>query len=87
MVRVSCSRSVGRWPSTRPDEVRLLGAFLMVDSYGEFDPRTGGDPLPSPSEVGQFLYSEDGATWTVTRPMVNDDSFILFNDDDEMVTP
>jgi hypothetical protein len=63
------------------------GSFLMVDSYGEFDPRTGGDPLPSPSEVGQFLYSEDGSTWTVTRPMVNDDSFILFNDDDEMVTP
>lgn len=63
------------------------GSYLFKDSYGEYDPRTGGDPLPAPTEVGQILYSEDGSTWTVTRPLVNDDGFILFNDDDEMITP
>jgi hypothetical protein len=41
--------------------------------------------LPPATDEGQLLYSHNGTTFEITRPIVNDDGFILTNDDGDMV--
>jgi len=41
--------------------------------------------LPTPTEVGQFLYSWDGADFYVTKPVIADDGFTVTDVDGHMV--
>lgn len=52
--------------------------WTLVDSGG-------GGGLPTPTEVGQFLYSYDGATFEICKPVVTDDGFIVTDQDGHQV--
>lgn len=62
----------------------VSGAFRLVDASGVYDPRSGG-ALPSATEVGQFLYSYNGSTFEVVKPLVSDCGFTITDDDGHMV--
>lgn len=41
--------------------------------------------LPPATEVGQFLYSYDGSTFEIVKPVVADDGFVVTDDDGHIV--
>lgn len=41
--------------------------------------------LPAATEVGQFLYSYDGSTFEIVKPVVTDDGFIVTDIDGHIV--
>jgi hypothetical protein len=46
---------------------------------------TGGGALPDATEVGQFLYSYNGSTFEIVKPVVADDGFVVTDDDGHIV--
>ena len=46
---------------------------------------TGGGALPAATEVGQMLYSYDGSTFEIVKPVVADDGFLVTDDDGHIV--
>lgn len=66
-------------------EMRYDGTrFSFYDTIGEYDPRSGGS-FPSATEVGQFLFSYNGSTFEIVKPVVADDGFIVTDDDGHIV--
>lgn len=45
----------------------------------------GGTGLPDATEVGQFLFSYDGATFAICKPIVTNDGFIVTDQDGHQV--
>ena len=69
--------------ATVEGEVRYsAGRFSYYDSSGEFNPRGG---LPNPTEVGQLLFSYDGSTLALVKPVVSDKGFTLTSDAGNMI--
>lgn len=62
----------------------VSGAWRLVDSIGVYDPRGGGG-LPPATEVGQFLFSYNGTTFEIVKPIVTDDGFLVTDDDGHLV--
>ena len=56
------------------------GSWRMKDAAGVFDPRGTGAALPPATELGQVLYSIDGASFTVQTPMVGGGGWLCNND-------
>lgn len=46
---------------------------------------TSGGALPPATEVGQFLFSYNGTTFEIVKPVMADDGFIVTDDDGHMV--
>lgn len=46
---------------------------------------TAGGALPDATEVGQFLYSYNGSTFEIVKPVVSDNGFIVSDDDGHIV--
>lgn len=46
---------------------------------------TGGGALPDATEVGQMLYSYNGTTFAIVKPVVADDGFVVTDDDGHIV--
>lgn len=66
---------------SQPGYMRYVnGAFVMRDASGNYDPRQGGGALPPATEVGQFLYSYNGSTFEIVKPIVSDQGFVITND-------
>lgn len=83
------------WDSAQPNIINLTyGYFLRLDQADENAFRQtiasgggSGSAMPVPTEVGQFLYSvnSDNLAFTAERPLINDDGFIMVNDDDQIM--
>jgi hypothetical protein len=73
---------------TEPTEpftiARVGGKLRVIDDLGPYDPR-GGGALPAATEVGQMLFSFDGSTFQICKPVVADDGFVVTDDDGHQV--
>lgn len=63
----------------------ITTATHVVDAREFLEPKQDGTDIGGATEVGQILYSQDGATFTPSIPLVNDFGEIMTNNDGKIL--
>lgn len=63
----------------------ITTATHVVDAREFLEPKQDGTDIGGATEVGQFLYSQDGSTFTPSIPLVNDFGEVMTNNDGKIL--